>query len=92
MSYATYGFAGLILWLIGIGVYNVFFHSLSAIPGPFFAKISRWWLFKLEMRGNPHMEILDLHRKYGMFLVLQWDIGARRLLTDNRINTENLTQ
>jgi hypothetical protein len=67
MAYLTYVAIAVVLWLVGTCVYNVFFHDLKAIPGPFMAKISRWWIFGLEMRGNPHMEILDLHRKYGMF-------------------------
>ncbi|KAJ5781189.1 cytochrome P450 [Penicillium paradoxum] len=68
MSYLAYGAIVVLLWLVGSTVYNVFFHPLKAIPGPFMAKITRWWIFTLEMRGNPHVEILDLHRKYGPFL------------------------
>jgi hypothetical protein len=67
MVYLTYGAIAVVLWFVGTCVYNVFFHPLKAIPGPFMAKISRWWIFGLEMRGNPHVEILDLHREYGMF-------------------------
>jgi hypothetical protein len=67
MVYLTYGAISVVLWFIGTYVYNVFFHPLKAIPGPFMAKLSRWWIFSLEMRGNAHVEILDLHRKYGMF-------------------------
>ncbi|KAJ5605341.1 cytochrome P450 [Penicillium lagena] len=68
MVYLTYGAIVVVLWFVGTCVYNVFFHPLKAIPGPFMAKISRWWIFGLEMRGNPHVEILDLHRKYGPML------------------------
>lgn len=68
-SYLVYGAVVLILWFVGSSVYNVFFHPLKGIPGPFLAKISRWWIFRLEMRGNPHMEILDLHRKHGIFTI-----------------------
>ncbi len=65
MHSLAYGAVVLGLWVFGTCVYNVYFHPLRAIPGPFVAKISRWWLFTLEMRGNPHTEILELHRKYG---------------------------
>ncbi|KAI9370115.1 cytochrome P450 [Aspergillus egyptiacus] len=65
MSSTTYGLAALALWVVGQCVYNVFFHPLRAIPGPMLAGVSRWWLFWLEWKGNPHVEILELHRKYG---------------------------
>ncbi|KFZ25402.1 hypothetical protein V502_00123 [Pseudogymnoascus sp. VKM F-4520 (FW-2644)] len=68
MSYIAYGAVALVLWFVGSCVYNVFFHPLKAFPGPFLAKVTRWWLFRVEMRGDPHMEILDLHRKYGPIL------------------------
>lgn len=67
MFYVAYVVVVLILWFGGSGLYNLFFHPLKAIPGQFLAKVSRWWVFTLEMRGNPHMEILDLHRKHGIF-------------------------
>lgn len=66
MIYLTYGTIVVVSWFVGTCVYNVFFHALKTIPGPFMAKISRWWIFKLERRGNTHVEILELHRKYGM--------------------------
>lgn len=53
------------LWIVSHCTYNVFLHPLQAVPGPTLAKISRWWLFCIEMRGDPHVEILKLHRKYG---------------------------
>ncbi|PKY05677.1 cytochrome P450 [Aspergillus campestris IBT 28561] len=68
MVYLTFGVIVVVSWFVGTCVYNVFFHPLKAIPGPFMAKISRWWIFDLEMRGNPHVEILELHRKYGPML------------------------
>lgn len=54
------------VWVVSHYTYNVFLHPLRAVPGPTLAKISRWWLFCAEMRGHPHLEILELHRKYGM--------------------------
>lgn len=65
VEYIKYAAAAIVVYLLGTLVYNVFFHPLRAVPGPFAAKLSRWWLFRLEMRGNPHPEILELHRKYG---------------------------
>lgn len=65
MSYTIFTAVALGLWATGTCIYNACFHPLRSIPGPFFAKFSRWWLFTLEMRGNPHLDLLDLHREYG---------------------------
>lgn len=98
MAYLAYGAIVMVLWFVTTCVYNVFFHPLKAIPGPLMAKISRGWIFGLEMRGNPHVEILDLHRKYGMVSTID-DINymyprtnMKHSLTRNRTNVENLTK
>lgn len=94
MSYIAYGAVALVLWFVGSCVYNVFFHPLKAFPGPFLAKVTRWWLFRVEMRGDPHMEILDLHRKYGMiYNHKHYPVGIVNnvILTDNRPDTEDLS-
>ncbi|KAL4802082.1 cytochrome P450 [Aspergillus unguis] len=55
----------LVAWVLGVSVYNLFFHPLRGIPGPFLAKISGWWLFALELTPTPHQELFKLHHKYG---------------------------
>ena len=81
MSYVvTYTALALSLWAVLRCVYNVYFHPLRAIPGPLLARISRWWLFCLEMRGNPHFEVLELHRKYGMVYSLRNHVLYRGIL------------
>ncbi|KAF9894959.1 hypothetical protein FE257_004581 [Aspergillus nanangensis] len=62
--YVLFG-AAVAFWSLAVVIYNLYLHPLKDIPGPFFAKVSRWWLFTLEMRGNPHSEILALHGNYG---------------------------
>lgn len=60
--------AGLALIIAAVGlrfVYNVFFHPLHRIPGPFFAKLTRLWLFWHDFGGNPHTKIRSLHQKLG---------------------------
>ena len=66
MSYAAYIALTLGAWAFLRCVYNVYFHPLRAVPGPYFASISGWWLFGLEMGANPHLKLLELHRKHGM--------------------------
>ncbi|TKA76250.1 hypothetical protein B0A49_03101 [Cryomyces minteri] len=51
-----------IAWTI---VYNVFLSPLSAIPGPFFAKITAKWLILVDLAGNRTSTIHRLHQTYG---------------------------
>lgn len=66
MGFLVYGAVALILYFFAEWLYNLYFHPLQAIPGPFLAKITRWWIFSLEMRREPDTEILRLHQIYGM--------------------------
>ncbi|KAJ5654879.1 hypothetical protein N7490_001882 [Penicillium lividum] len=66
MFYIVYCITFLVITgVLGQCIYNVFFHPLRDIPGPFLAKLSRYWLFALEIRGTQHLQIHSLHRKYG---------------------------
>ncbi|KAI1142966.1 benzoate 4-monooxygenase cytochrome P450 [Hypoxylon sp. FL0543] len=51
-------------WVFQI-VYNLFFHPLAKVPGPWFAAISDipycWWL----LGGRQPYKVLELHNKYG---------------------------
>jgi hypothetical protein len=87
MLYQTWAALLFLLWLIARCVYNLFLHPLRAIPGPLLAKVSRAWLFYLEMKGNPHDDILDKHRIYGMTPLRT----TLLLFTDSdRVDHENL--
>jgi hypothetical protein len=57
-----------IAYVLGLAVYNRFFHPLKDIPGPFFASISTLWYFRAVRyaRGKDHQ--LPLHKKYGSFV------------------------
>jgi len=59
------GTAVLSITLISIGVYRVFFHPLSHIPGPPFAKLTHLWQTKSYFTGNWHNDVLQIHEKYG---------------------------
>jgi hypothetical protein len=41
------------LWLI-IGAYRAFFHPLRRYPGPFNARLSKWWTVKQNWDTNLH--------------------------------------
>lgn len=67
MKYAAVLFVILLIYVFLRSVYNVFFHPLRRVPGPFLAKLSRLWLFYHDWHGNPHNRIRDLHRKLGRY-------------------------
>jgi len=46
-------------------VYQRFYHPLAAIPGPFWASISRFWITKHSWDGDMNTTMIDLHRKHG---------------------------
>lgn len=45
--------------------YQLFLSPLSAIPGPFWAKLSRVWITHLSWRGGTHTVMVELHKKHG---------------------------
>lgn len=57
-----------IVYVLGVIIYNRFFHPLRDIPGPFFASISSLWYFRAVRyaRGQDHQ--LPIHKKYGSFV------------------------
>jgi hypothetical protein len=51
-------------------IYRLFFHRLRYFPGPWGAKLSRFYTVGLTKRSNLryHLELEKLHRKYGDFV------------------------
>ena len=51
-------------------VYNVFFHPLSKLPGPNWAKATEWWKTYIEVVKQESMTdvLVRLHKQYGMAL------------------------
>lgn len=51
-------------------IYRLFFHRLRNFPGPWGAKVSRFYTFGLIKRSNLkyHLELEKLHRKYGDYV------------------------
>ena len=46
-------------------LFYLYLSPLSNIPGPFSARFSQWWLVRLARRGDPHREIVKVHKRYG---------------------------
>ncbi|CCF35218.1 cytochrome P450 4A10 [Colletotrichum higginsianum] len=71
-------------------VYNVCFHPLRRVPGPFLAKISRLWLFYHDYHGNPHNHIRELHRKLGPLVrISPNEVSVDNVDANNTIYAQN---
>ena len=51
-----------------IVIYRLFFHKLRKFPGPFGARVSKFWHVG-KLLGQPNFKVLDdLHEQYGDFV------------------------
>jgi hypothetical protein len=57
----------LILYLVGLGIYRLYFSPLAAYPGPKLAALSNWYEFYWDViqQGQFTSHIQKLHLKYG---------------------------
>lgn len=46
-------------------VYDVFFSPLKSIPGPFLARLTRFWELYVLRHGHSHMEFVRQHEQHG---------------------------
>ena len=46
-------------------LYRVYLHPLSSVPGPFICKCTSLWLGWSNYRGDHHLTLHELHRRYG---------------------------
>ncbi|PNP82141.1 hypothetical protein FNYG_04330 [Fusarium nygamai] len=49
-------------------IYNIFFHPLAKLPGPFLAKLTKFWLFSEELGGDAANTLARLHKKHGQLI------------------------
>jgi hypothetical protein len=53
------------LYLVGITIYNLYFHPLAKYPGPFLGKISSFWPVYGLHKGRWPMIVKGFHDQYG---------------------------
>lgn len=54
-----------LLFLIGVCIYNLWFHPYAAYPGPFWARVSPFHALWHAYHGDLHIDTLLCHQKYG---------------------------
>lgn len=47
-------------------IHGLFFSPLRNVPGPFLARVTRWFEYLMVRRGDSNLEYVRLHKKYGM--------------------------
>lgn len=57
--------ASLVIYAVGVTIYNVFFHPLANVPGPRLAAITRLWFFATDITGDSSRRILKWHQAHG---------------------------
>lgn len=57
--------ASLVIYAVGVTIYNIFFHPLAKVPGPRLAAITRLWFFATDVSGDSSRRILKWHQAYG---------------------------
>ncbi|KAF5633095.1 cytochrome P450 monooxygenase [Fusarium tjaetaba] len=57
-----------IAYLLFNVIYNLFFHPLAKLPGPFLAKLTKFWLFSEELGGDAANTLARLHKKHGQLV------------------------
>ncbi|KAF7173431.1 hypothetical protein CNMCM5623_005644 [Aspergillus felis] len=50
---------------LGPLLHGLLFSPLRKVPGPFLARVTRWWEYRLVARGDSNQEYIRLHEKYG---------------------------
>ncbi|KAH7160421.1 cytochrome P450 [Dactylonectria estremocensis] len=45
--------------------HGLLFSSLRKVPGPFLARLTRYWEYHMVKRGDSNLEYIRLHKKYG---------------------------
>lgn len=60
--------SGIFLIIITIAIRRRYFSSLSHVPGPFWASITRLWHVYHIYQGDHNTTLLALHERYGHFV------------------------
>jgi hypothetical protein len=60
----------LVIYLVGLGLYRLYWSPLAGYPGPKLAALSNWYEFYYDviLQGKFTFHIRDLHKQYGRAL------------------------
>ncbi|KAM5463519.1 hypothetical protein MauCBS54593_007513 [Microsporum audouinii] len=62
------GTAAILLYIVGVLVYQILFHPLAKYPGPWLAKLTNLYAGYHSWKGDLHIDMWDVHNKYGDFV------------------------
>lgn len=60
----------LVIYLVGLGLYRLYWSPLAGYPGPKLAALSNWYEFYYDviLQGKFTLHIQELHKQYGQVL------------------------
>lgn len=79
-------FSTIILYLVFNAVYRLVFSPLSAIPGPWYAAVSDFWLTTHVLRLQQCKVIHDLFDKYGPVV----RVGPNKIVFNDLLTTKSV--
>ncbi|OHE96345.1 fatty acid synthase alpha subunit reductase [Colletotrichum orchidophilum] len=56
---------GPMAWMLVVCAYRLYLHPLSQYPGPWLARVTRWYSAYHSWKGDIHVDMARCHEKYG---------------------------
>ena len=57
----------MLVYRLAVAIYRIFLSLLRSVPGPLLGRFSIAWQLWHTVRGDYHIAVRDIHRKYGEF-------------------------
>lgn len=66
------------IYLVGLGVYRLYFSPIAAFPGPKLAALSNWYEFYHDVicQGQFTFKIQKLHKQYGKITICFFQLST----------------
>ena len=61
------GICALIVYVVGLGIYRIWFSPIAHIPGPLLGRLTTWveFYYDVVLRGQYVFRVQELHKQYG---------------------------
>lgn len=77
VAFSTVALGVLSMW-ISMLIYRAFLHPLHNFPGPFAAKLTKWWAFKelIASKVRWYQVVGKMHEEYGDYIRTGWSLPS----------------
>lgn len=61
------GIAALVVYIVGLGIYRIWFSPIAHVPGPLLGRLTTWveFYYDVILRGQYVFRVQELHKQYG---------------------------